>query len=54
MKSGIKVAVWTVNQKQAARFFIDHGVDWITTDQLSKLQGLLINSSAADAKRYML
>ena len=40
-KLGLEVNVWTVNDVDALQFFIDEGVDYITTNNPLKLQQLL-------------
>lgn len=38
---GLEVNVWTVNSEEEMRYFIDLGVDYITTDYPERLQALL-------------
>lgn len=40
-KLGLEVNVWTVDSEEDMRYFIDQGVDYITTDYPEKLQALL-------------
>lgn len=40
-KLGLEVNVWTVNKEEDMRYFIDLGVDYITTDYPETLQSLL-------------
>ena len=40
-KEGLEVNVWTVDKEEDMRYFIDLGVDYITTDYPELLQGLL-------------
>jgi glycerophosphoryl diester phosphodiesterase len=40
-KEGLEVNVWTVNKEKDMRYFIDLGVDYITTDYPELLQSLL-------------
>ncbi len=40
-KLGLEVNVWTVNKEEDMRYFIDMGVDYITTDHPEQLQALL-------------
>lgn len=42
-KLGLKVNVWSVNDDETMRFFIEKGADYITTDEPEQLQLLLIN-----------
>ena len=38
---GLEVNVWTVDTEEDMRYFIDLGVDYITTDYPERLQALL-------------
>lgn len=38
---GLEVNVWTVDSEEDMRFFIDMGVDYITTNQPERLQAIL-------------
>ena len=40
-KEGLEVNVWTVDTEEDMRYFIDLGVDYITTDYPERLQALL-------------
>ena len=40
-KEGLEVNVWTVDTEEYMRYFIDLGVDYITTDYPERLQALL-------------
>ena len=40
-KLGLEVNVWTVDEEEDMRYFIDLGVDYITTDYPERLQALL-------------
>ena len=40
-KEGLEVNVWTVDTEEDMRYFIDLGVDYITTDYPDRLQALL-------------
>ena len=40
-KEGLEVNVWTVDTEEDMRYFIDLGVDYITTDSPERLQALL-------------
>ncbi len=40
-KLGLEVNVWTVNKEEDMRYFINEGVDYITTDEPELLQKLL-------------
>ena len=40
-KEGLEVNVWTVDTEEDMRYFIDLGVDYITTDDPERLQALL-------------
>ena len=40
-KLGLEVNVWTVDKEEDMRYFIDLGVDYITTDYPERLQALL-------------
>ena len=40
-KEGLEVNVWTVDSEEDMRYFIDLGVDYITTDYPERLQALL-------------
>ena len=40
-KEGLEVNVWTVDTEEDMRYFIDLGVDYITTDYTERLQALL-------------
>ena len=40
-KLGLKVNVWTVDKKENMQYFINEGVDYITTNYPVELQGLL-------------
>lgn len=40
-KLGIKTNVWTVNTEEDMNYFVDQGVDFITTDEPEKLKELL-------------
>lgn len=40
-KLGLEVNVWTVNSEEEMNYFIDQGVDYITTNYPEKLQALL-------------
>ncbi len=40
-KLGLEVNVWTVNKEEDMRYFIEQGVDYITTDYPEKVQALL-------------
>ena len=40
-KEGLEVNVWTVDEEADMRYFIDLGVDYITTDYPERLQALL-------------
>ena len=40
-KEGLEVNVWTVDTEEDMRYFIDLGVDYITTDCPERLQALL-------------
>ena len=40
-KEGVEVNVWTVDDVDALQYFIDEGVDYITTNNPLKLQQLL-------------
>ena len=40
-KEGLEVNVWTVDTEEDMRYFIDLGVDYITTDYPERLQSLL-------------
>ena len=33
IKAGLKIAVWTVNEKEQAEKFLEQGAEWITTDK---------------------
>lgn len=37
----LKTNVWTVNKEEDMRYFIDHQIDYISTDEPEKLNGLL-------------
>lgn len=45
-KLGLETNVWTVNERDDMRYFIDQGVDYITTDDPETLQQLLQEPSA--------
>ena len=38
---GLEVNVWTVDTEEDMRYFIEQGVDYITTDYPERLQALL-------------
>lgn len=40
-KLGVKTNVWTVNAEEDMAYFMEHGVDFITTDEPEKLKELL-------------
>ena len=42
-KEGLEVNVWTVDTEEDMRYFIDLGVDYITTDYPERLQALLLS-----------
>ncbi len=44
-KLGLKVNVWTVNEPEDIQFFIDHGVDYITTNYPERVQKMLADSN---------
>lgn len=38
---GVHVGVWTVNDADEARRFLDYGVSWLITDAPGRLRGLI-------------
>ncbi len=44
-KLGLKVNVWTVDEPEDIQFFIDHGVDYITTNYPERVQKMLADSN---------
>jgi glycerophosphoryl diester phosphodiesterase len=50
-KRGLKVNVWTVDEDEDIQYFIESGVDFITTNQPVKVQKMISDNAAKSSKK---